>query len=215
MLTWVVMIVNRRNLFRIWSDYAGVTLLEVLVALVLLGLLAGSMLHISGVAGRWTEEASRQNQAAALAFGILEYCWPYPIGWKTVHTAVMMPQLWSSDPVNRALYPWQQMWSLAMGSTIVAGSVRVNWDGDRGKAVEMCTLLYRPRRSGQVCSQLVSRWWKPSWPYFYSAHRTQCHGCVLVFLPDNTADATAGRAANSVRRARQYLSLIWPTNLCR
>lgn len=145
------MIVNRRNLFRIWSDYAGVTLLEVLVALVLLGLLAGSMLHISGVAGRWTEEASRQNQAAALAFGILEYCRAVP-DWveNGPYSGDDARQLWSSDPVNRALYPWQadvepcdgeaQLWQVR---------VRVNWDGGSSeKAVEMCTLLYRPREIG-------------------------------------------------------------------
>ena len=46
---------------------AGVTLLEVLVALLLLALLAGSLIKIAAVSGHWVKEAERQAQAAVLA----------------------------------------------------------------------------------------------------------------------------------------------------
>lgn len=130
-------------------DCSGVTLLEVLVALALLGFLAGSMIEIAAAAGQWTTRAARQNQAAVLAFGILDrYRADSSLHLNAPLNGDDARELLSGQPAEGDLYPWQaeyetyeeaqpQLWQF---------KVRVVYEGGESeKAVEMCTLLYRPQ----------------------------------------------------------------------
>jgi prepilin-type N-terminal cleavage/methylation domain-containing protein len=126
---------------------AGVTLLEVLVALLLLALLAGSLIKIAAVSGHWVKEAERQAQAAVLAFGILDYCRAQPgLLASGPSSGTDARQLLLGEPPAENTYPWQADFQPYNGQAqLWQVQVRVNWDGGQSqKAVEMYTLVYVP-----------------------------------------------------------------------
>lgn len=115
------------------------------MALALLGLLSGAMIKITGASGHWVEMAWRQNQAAGLAFALLDYYRSDPGLLDTGTTCGEdARQLFSAEPVEEYIYPWEvehQSWDSE--TLLWQVQVRVNWDGGQtDKAVQMCTLLY-------------------------------------------------------------------------
>lgn len=123
------------------------TLLEVLVALLLLGLLSGSIIKLTAVSGHWVKEAERQTQAAVLAFGILDYFRAQPgLLASGPLSGTDARELLLSEPVVENTYPWQADYQPYNGQAqLWEVQVRVNWDGGQSqKAVEMYTLLYVP-----------------------------------------------------------------------
>lgn len=128
-------------------DCAGATLLEVLVALGILGLLSANIIKISSVSGRWVDQAWKQNQAAALAFGILDYYRSTPDLLDTeTFSGDDARELLTQEAYEEHLYPWEvvcQPWDAE--ALLWQIQVRVNWDGGQTEnAVHMCTLLYAP-----------------------------------------------------------------------
>jgi len=124
-----------------------VTLLEVLVAVLLLGLLSGSIIKLAAVSGHWVKEAERQTQAAVLAFGILDYFRAQPgLLASGPLNGTDARELLLSEPVVENTYPWQAGYQPYNGQDqLWEVQVRVNWDGGQSqKAVEMYTLLYVP-----------------------------------------------------------------------
>ncbi len=122
-------------------------MLEVLVALLLLGLLSGSIIKIAGVSGHWVKEAERQTQASVLAFGILDYYRADPGGLAIGPlSGGDARELLFGEPVEENIYPWQICYQpYDAQAELLEIQVKVNWDGGQTeKAVEMYTLLYAP-----------------------------------------------------------------------
>lgn len=125
-------------------DDAGVTLLEVVIALVLLGLLAGSILKIAGVSSQWGRMAQRQYQASVLAFGILDYYRTNP-EWLAAEPfgGEDATELLFDEPMADSNYSWQVYYQpYNLEANLMEVGVTVNWDDE--KTVEMWTLLYIP-----------------------------------------------------------------------
>lgn len=126
-------------------DCRGVTLLEVLVALVILGFLSGSLLFVTNTCGLWLEDAAQEGQAADLAFGILEY-------YRADPGRLLSSPLSGDDAAGFLLpgyegkkaYHWEASYQTeAAQPGLWHLSVKVGWDvKGQEKEVEMCTLLY-------------------------------------------------------------------------
>ncbi|MGI6435094.1 MAG: prepilin-type N-terminal cleavage/methylation domain-containing protein [Syntrophomonadaceae bacterium] len=127
-------------------DCAGVTLLEVLVALILLGILSGSLLQLTNASGLWLEDAARQGQASDLAFGILEYYRADP--GRLNNGPLSGDDAWGlllPDYGGESTYRWEVVYQAGDAQPgLLHVSVKVSWDVKAAeKEVQMCTLLYR------------------------------------------------------------------------
>lgn len=120
--------------------------MEVLVALVLLGILSGSLLQLTTASGLWVKDAARESQASDLAFGILEYYRADPD--RLENGPLNGEDAWGlllPEHGGASIYRWEaayQPW--AAQAALLNVWVKVSWyDGESEKAVQMCTLLYR------------------------------------------------------------------------
>ncbi len=128
------------------QDSSGVTLLEVLVALVLVGLLSALVLQLTGTSSRWLEDVAEVGQAGNLAVGLLEYyradparLYNGPLSGEGLK-GFLFPDYTGDDP-----YRWELVYHpFAAEPLLLHLSVKVCWDvGIVEREVEMSTLIYQ------------------------------------------------------------------------
>lgn len=120
--------------------------MEVLAALVLLGLLSGSLLQLSTASGLWLKDAARESQASDLAFGLLEYYRADP--YRLENGPASGEDAWGlllPEHGGENAYRWEVAYQAGdFQPALLNVSVKVSWDdGKTEKTVQMCTLLYR------------------------------------------------------------------------